>query len=367
MSGELIRGLIAARTARVRRAGGVRAKAGQGIAVTKITDPAGKVRTLSHDPPVRLVKGTEDPGTGTHLDEDTTCRYDPPQRIDPDEELFGHGAGRELRVLHVDNAEYRSVAVDGRVRPASRNRKLSSGRKCSAGKARPPPFDKIELCHLTLERRKQSSGAAGFSGRGSACGHCGGRWCRGCRGGCAGRLVDESQANIAAGSPGSVFQYLRLEAGVAPHGCGAAGSQRKNVFGCIQWLRLQGQCLENGPGVHVDPRAGDAPLKIYKPLLRVGVVFQSGLDLHFEQVAVDRAGDDRAIGGQHGEVKVCAVGLGAEPVRRESGIDGRFPKSASFRRGRTRPIMPWETSLRSTASLCGDRRLEPGFNVVWVS
>ena len=32
-------------------------------------------------------------------------------------------------------------------------------------------------------------------------------------------------------------------------------------------------------------------LKTQKPLLRVGTVFQSGLDLHFEQVAVDRAGD----------------------------------------------------------------------------
>ena len=50
-----------------------------------------------------------------------------------------------------------------------------------------------------------------------------------------------------------------------------------------------------------------------------GVVDQPGFELHFEQVAADRPGDDRAINGQHSEVEVRAVGLGAEPVRRESG------------------------------------------------
>ena len=48
-----------------------------GAAVTAITDPAGKVRTLSRDALGRLVQVTEDPGTGTHLDEDTTYAYDP--------------------------------------------------------------------------------------------------------------------------------------------------------------------------------------------------------------------------------------------------------------------------------------------------
>ena len=60
------------------------------------------------------------------------------------------------------------------------------------------------------------------------------------------------------------------------------------------------------------------------------MVFQSGLDLHFEQAAVDRAGDDTAIGGQHCEVEVRAIGLGAESVRRESGDRRSLPEKRIF-------------------------------------